>query len=494
MCSSDLALREWDVVSQIAAAVAPATVKALAVPRGTVSKAAIVLVGLSRLRADAGGATVVENGWRELRQRAEGGITADYGYAGLAAFPDPVDALRFALAAARRLDGAPVSLAWGLVQGGTDGRRTTISGPAVEGAIRWLSVGPLPRGALDEGPTRLRVNGGWLCGNGLAIEASAAEALQEARIRRGLLTGADGPPGGDSRVTRSLDLFAASEFDGSVLALVRIPGVAGGFEMIYLPLPDWRRLLDKDEERAAAASLPAPPVAVETDLGVTPAVAVAEEAPQEEPGAWEMAELDELPDEAPVTLDLAEGTADLPPVPPEQPGFDFHEDSAEVPAEEPPGFSGFYLPDVETQAASLARPSRPTTLPPAEPPAFEMEVEEEETEEWQPVVARAPTMPPVRPNPTLSIPPGESARLLPPEPDMPPIFHVDVEEDTFEVPEELREQGPGDEHSSTFVSEASASPNDGSSGDPFASLAGPVEEVSPAPGGLTGADPFADPV
>lgn len=483
------ALREWDVLSQIVAAIAPAPVRALAVPRGVQSRAAVVLVGLSRLRADAGGATTVEQGWRELRQRAEAGVTADYGYAGLAAFPDPVEALRFALAATRRLEGAPISMAWGVIQGGTDGRRTTVSGPAVEGAIRWLAAGPLPaRAGADEGPTRLRVNGGWLCGTGFAIEAGAAEALQETRVRRGLLTDADGPPGGDSRVPRSLDLFTATDFEGSVLALVRIPGVAGGFEVVQLPQPEWRKLLDKDDERAAASGIPAPVVAVATDPGVTPAVAGPEEGAQDDTGAWEMAELDELPDEAPVTLDLAEGTADLPPMLPEQPGFDFHEDSGEVPPEEAPNFSGFYLPDAD-KPVPLSRPSRPATLPPVEPPVFDIEVEdEEETEEWQPVVARSATLPPTRATPptsaTLPIPPGESARLLPPEPDLPPVFAVEVDEDTFEVPEELREPLPGEEA-------APAAGLDLFDGDLFAAPAELTGDPPPTPAEAPIADPFA---
>ncbi|MFN7147363.1 MAG: hypothetical protein ACK4YP_26580, partial [Myxococcota bacterium] len=121
------ALRTWDVLSQLTTALVAAPVKALTVPRGSPTKAAVVAVHTGRLGSDGG-----TSAWEELVRGAEAGVADE----GVIAFPDAVDALRFALAARSRIPTAALALAWGPVTGGTDGGRTRLSGPAVEAAHR----------------------------------------------------------------------------------------------------------------------------------------------------------------------------------------------------------------------------------------------------------------------------------------------------------------------------------------------------------------------
>jgi hypothetical protein len=357
------ALRAWDVLSQLVAALAPGPFKGLVVPRGQPTRAAVVAVSLARLRGEPGRQDVVDAAWTDLTRVATSGISASDG--GLACFPDALDALRFALAARERLPGAAIALSWGPVHGGTDGGIVRLHGPAVDSAVRWLAAGPAPARPAD-GAGGLRQVGGWLAGSGIAVDAPAAEALQDARVRRGLATAADGPPGGDPRVPRSLDLHRAHDLDAGVLALVRIPGVTGGFEALYLSIPAWRALLDRDGERTAAAPPPAP--AEEPAAVAAPAV-----AESDEDAGFEMAEAEETAEEAPVTLDLAEGGDEPVSAPAHRAGFQF--DAAgddEQPGETDANFSGFYLPSADAPPPPPPQPAGPTAA------TFEMLVEDDD--------------------------------------------------------------------------------------------------------------------
>ncbi len=458
------ALRTWDVLSQAVAAVGPSPHRGLGVPRATPTKAAVVA---GRVRGDA----AAEVAWDDLARVSEGALPAE---GGLVVFGDAVDALRFALAARKRLPSASIALAWGVVAGGTDGRATRVSGPTVDAALRWVAGVGAARVAEGE-PGGLRSVGGWLVGQGLAVDTAAAEAIQESRVRRGLATTVDGPPAGDARVPRSVDLHRAYDFDGGVFALVRIPGVTGGFEALHMPSSAWRALLDRDGERAAAVPTMPPPL--EEPVAVaTPAVAEGEG----EGEGWEMAEADELPEEAPVTLDLGEATGEAwsPPAP--QQGFEFDPDGTAAPSEDEAAFTGYYLPGAD--------PGRPAPTPPRPAPAsaFDMQVEDddEETQEWG--APAAPT--PVAATPTRPTTPRAADFSL----DAPIVsaapFTDDLFSDPFPVPEELRD--PATPASSGARKSEPAPKADPFAADPFAGDPFATAATDAAPADPVAGDPF----
>jgi hypothetical protein len=374
------ALRMWDVLGQLVDAVTPAPVRGLGVPRGSPTRAAVVAVGLARLRAEGGAA---EAAWEALARAPEGGVPADS--TGVVAFPDPVDALRFALTVRTRIRTSAVGLAWGMVHGGTDGTHTRLFGSGVDAALRWVAA---PAGTRrGEGRAGgLRSVGGWLAGVGLGIDAAAYEAVQESRMRRGLATAADGPPAGDARVPSSLDLYRACEFEGGVLAMVRIPGIAGGFEALHMASDAWRALLNRDGERATPAST-LPLHSPDAVAVAAPAVASAELDEGEGEG-WEMAEHEDAAEEAPVTLDLGENT-DEPWAPrAAQPGFEFDPDGTIALPEDAGGddsaFGGFYLPGTNVLPPAAPASNSPPPVFRERPAAFDIFLEDdnEETDEW----------------------------------------------------------------------------------------------------------------
>ncbi|MDP2315719.1 MAG: hypothetical protein Q8P41_22670 [Pseudomonadota bacterium] len=496
------ALQEWDVLSQLLAAVGPSAQRGLLVPRGTTARGAVVAVGLGRLRTDAGRADAAQARWDELVRPLDGGVAQDLGFAGVVAFTDAVDALRFALAARRSFEGAGVTLSFGTITGGTDGVTTRLSGPAVESAIRWLAGTPLPaRSTSDEATVRLRQVGGWLSGDGLAIDTAAAEAVQETRVRRGLATTADGPPGGDPRVLRGLDLFRVFEFDGAVLAMVRIPGVAGGFEAMYLPADQWRELLDRDGERTEpppASSPPTPPLAPVSVLQ-DPVPAPAESGAVEESGGWEMAEAEEYSEEVPVTLDLEEHTFEAPFVPTAQPRFEFDEEGdAAASVEDAAAFSGYYLP-----GATPARPIERRS-PAAAGPSFEMEVEddEEETQEWAPPPEDAKAPAAQAPEARAAAPRLDDVSVDSPVTTVSEDSYVGdpfsgfTLADEFAVPEELRDPAtPEDPFAATRSNALAAAGSNAlaaAGSDPFALGSDPFAAPT-TPDAPFMADPFAEP-
>lgn len=395
------ALRVWDVLSQLVAAVRAPPLGVFVVPRGAPTVGAVVAVGLGRLRADPSGASVHEAAWSELVRATEDGVVADLGVAGIAVFPDAVDALRFALLARRRLEGVALAMSYGSIVGGTDGAVTRLSGPAVEAALRWVALPPPPtRNATEDPVVRLRQVGGWLCGSGLAIDAAADSALIEARVRRGLATRVEGPPGGDPRVLHSLDVFRAYEFDGAVLVIVRISGILGGFEAVLMSGVEWSELLDRDSERPEPSSTQS--IAVPAPIAFS-APLQAQEFPSdptaaEEAHGWEMTEPDEDSDQVPV-LDLEEMTFDSPPPSPAQTRFEFDEAGSDVATlgDASSSFSGFYLPGTATVA------DRPLITVARAAPVLasfdiEFEDEEEETHDWGPPPDSVPDQP-SRPEP-----------------------------------------------------------------------------------------------
>lgn len=267
-------LRRWDVISALAAAIAPVADidgradRALVVPHAPVH-AVVVAVGLGRLRqrsADDGGRQV-ERTWAEAMQSAPGAIHADLGHCALVVFLDALAAFRFAIRLGSRFGSAPpaVGVGVGEITGGTDGEVVRLGGPAVETALQWLSLSPLPPRTGWDGVQSLGLSGGRLCGHGVAIDAAAADAIEGARHAAGLVGPRDAAPGGDARMPRSLDTFRVFEFDDEVVAMVRVSGVSGGFEAVRFSLPDWVALLDRDS--AAALPSQAPVASVQRQQG-----------------------------------------------------------------------------------------------------------------------------------------------------------------------------------------------------------------------------------
>lgn len=264
-------LRRWDVISALAAAIAPVVDvdgradRALVVPHGPVH-AVVVAVALGRLRRPRPGfdvATQVERVWADAMRGVPGCIHVDLGFCALVVFLDALAAFRFALRIGQRFGGDPpaVGVGVGEISGGTDGDVVRLGGPAVESALQWLSLTALPPRAGMDGIHALGLHGGRLCGQGVGIDAAAADAIEGARHAAGLVGPRDAAPGGDARMPRSLDTLRVFEFDDEVVALARVSGVSGGFEAVRFSLPDWVALLDRDS--ASALPHPAPVAAVQ---------------------------------------------------------------------------------------------------------------------------------------------------------------------------------------------------------------------------------------
>ncbi len=269
-------LRRWDVLSALAASLTPVTEthgradRALVVPHGVVH-AVVVAVGLGRIRRPRAGADAiarVDRHWAEAMRGAHGCVHVDLGHCALVAFLDALAAFRFALRIGQHFTGDPpaVGVGVGEISGGTDGEVVQLGGPAVESALQWLSLGPLPpRGGMD-GIQALGLHGGRLCGQGVGIDGAAADAVEGARHAAGLVGPRDAAPGGDARMPRSLDTLRVFEFDDEVIALVRVGGVSGGVEAVRFSLSDWVALLDRDS--AAAMPHSAPVAAVQRQTAV----------------------------------------------------------------------------------------------------------------------------------------------------------------------------------------------------------------------------------
>jgi hypothetical protein len=359
------ALRVWDILTQLCAAVGPAPSRGLAAPRAAPLRATVVAVGLGRMRADGGG----EAAWRELSVGRDVGVFEDMQWVGVGVFPDAVDALRFALLVHSRIPTIALAISTGNVLGGTDGRVVKVWGAAVEAAVRWL---PGPGRAPDLGVGRLRHVGGWVTGPGVTVDALATDAIQEGRVRRGLSTGADRPPGGDLRVPRGIDVYRTFELDGDVMVLMRIPGVAGGFELLRLTPTEWRAILDKDG--ASAGSFISARPEDEADVaGITTPLA----ADVEESAGWELADGEEGSEEVPITLDMGDGAEGPVTTATTSAGFEFDEEQ-DAPLADQGLFSGYYLPGAGDSAEEPAVAAVPQVAP-----AFAIQVEDDdETEEW----------------------------------------------------------------------------------------------------------------
>ncbi len=267
-------LRRWDVISALAASIAPVADvdgradRALVVPHGPVH-AVVVAVGLGMLRRPRpgfDGAAQVERVWAEAVRGIPGCIHVDLGFCALVVFLDALAAFRFALRVGQRFSGEqpPVGVGVGEISGGTDGEVVRLGGPAVESALQWLSLTALPPRAGMDGIHALGLHGGRLCGQGVGIEAAAADAIEGARHAAGLVGPRDAAPGGDARMPRSLDTLRVFEFDDEVVALARVNGVSGGFEAVRFSLADWVALLDRDS--AAALPHPAPVAPVQRNM------------------------------------------------------------------------------------------------------------------------------------------------------------------------------------------------------------------------------------
>ncbi|MFZ5482530.1 MAG: hypothetical protein ACOZNI_37555, partial [Myxococcota bacterium] len=501
-------LRRWDVLSLLCAAlVAPGDGKrGIVVPRGGPGRATVVAVGLGRLRAEAlrksGDVSAVDQTWHDVA-RATRAVATDLGHAGLLVFEDAIDALRFSLTAGVRLGGpVPVGIGHGTLVGGTDGDVVRAAGPAVDNALRWMAASPAPArpgGGLSAGAgvQQLAHVGGWLCGSGVGVDTAAEEALQEARMRRGLATALDGPPAGDPRVPRSLDLHRAFEFDGEVVAVVRIAGVAGGFEVLHMPVGEWRALLDRDGEMSAEPASPRRTIPPEPPVAPSPEPAVAGEA-----DGWEAAEPDEPSEAAPVVLDLEENSS--PHVLPD-PGDafdtaheDFETEEERRPADGDPVTTGFFLPGVDATGEPEAPVAAP---PPSRPssPSFDMEVVDDEEDEEEPPQPDAFALPVDEPAP----PPRPTHATIIPDDDDPfaseaPYGAGDAAVDTgFFVgapgvaPEEATSEpvAPPPSMASKFTAPPPLDPFHDAQvrpeGDPFA------REARAAAGPAVGDDPFA---
>ena len=236
-------LGRWEVVAALAQTLHPLDVRgrtdrALLVPHRPL-KLAVVGVGLGRLRSAgaARGASppVVERAWRELVRAAVGVASVDLGGAGILLFEDVGMAVRVALRIADRFASTgkrpAVSVAWGTVLGGTDGEVTRVSGPAVDAALRWLAH---PGDGLPTG-RRLGVQNGWLVGDGVAIDESAAALVASSW---------KGPPTTVPKaIPAELGLVSVFEAAEETLAFARIGSMPGGFELLAYPHPEWDALV-----------------------------------------------------------------------------------------------------------------------------------------------------------------------------------------------------------------------------------------------------------
>jgi hypothetical protein len=259
-------LRRWDVLSILGHAVVtpPVGYRGLVAPRGTSGWGTAVACGLGRLRADAGGTgadagMALDAAWGALA-RGVAGAVADVGTAGVVVFEDAADAVGFALTLEDRLGArVAVGVGQGTVLGGVDGRDARMYGIAVETALRWVAVAPLPEDMRVEDGAVLAHVGGWLCGTGVAIDAAVAQALEATLSRRAIprdmMDIAANP-----RAPRGLDVHKVLACDDThVIVLLRIPGASGGFEALRFVGERWRSLTEEDGTEIRAESPMAPP-------------------------------------------------------------------------------------------------------------------------------------------------------------------------------------------------------------------------------------------
>ena len=266
-------LRRWDVLSMLIATLAPPPegLRSLLAPRGTPGWGTVVACGLGRVRGDSvlGGmdtnaVAAIEAAWRALLVNLPAGV-ADMGHAGLVVFEDTVEALRFGLSLEDRLGTrVAVGVGQGFVLGGTDGVDARFYGAGVDAALRWLAVAPLPDDLRVDGTSVLAHVGGWLCGVGVGIDASCVQALEAALAKR-VQTPEVMRVAAGSRVPRGLDVWKILPLDDrSLVALVRIPGVSGGYEVLRFTTQQWTALVEADgeermRERSSVGARPSQP-------------------------------------------------------------------------------------------------------------------------------------------------------------------------------------------------------------------------------------------
>jgi hypothetical protein len=266
-------LRRWDVLSMLGASLAPPPegLRSLLTPRGTPGWGTVVACGLGRIRGDTvlGGldtnaVAAIDAAWRALLVNLSAGV-ADLGHAGLVVFEDTVEALRFALALEDRLGTRiAVGVGQGFLLGGTDGVDARFYGGGVDAALRWLAVAPLPEELRVDGTSVLAHVGGWLCGVGVGIDAACVQAL-EATLAKRVQSPEVMRVAAGSRVPRGLDVWKVLPVDDrSVIALVRIPGVSGGYEVLRFTTQQWTALVEADgeerlRERSSVGARPSQP-------------------------------------------------------------------------------------------------------------------------------------------------------------------------------------------------------------------------------------------
>jgi hypothetical protein len=141
-----------------------------------------------------------------------------------------------------------VGVGQGFLLGGTDGVHTRTYGGAVDAALRWLAVAPLPEDVRVGRANMLAHVGGWLCGTGVAVDASVVAASDAAFARR-----PRSPEtldvAADPRQPRGFDVHRVVAMDDEHgVVFVRVPGATGGFEALRFRADDWRTLLDRDGE------------------------------------------------------------------------------------------------------------------------------------------------------------------------------------------------------------------------------------------------------
>jgi hypothetical protein len=336
-------LRRWEVIAALASSLIPVADaagradRALVVPHEPL-QAVVVAVGLGRLRhAGVDAALHVDQVWEEALSALPGTLSVDLGFCGLAVFLDPLTAFRFALGIGAQFgaDAPAVGVGAGAVTGGTDGDVVRIAGVAVERALQWLSLSPLPPRSGTDHVLAIGLHGGRLCGHGVGIDAGAAEVIEAARHAAGLVSARDATPAGDARTPRSLDTLRVFELDGHVVALVRVAGVSGGYEARSFTRAEWVAVLDRDSAASAAPVAPVAPVQRPVRAGALEQILL----PDPEP--LELTAMDDILD----AVDDAEAVEDADAVAPEP---------ASMPA--PPVAAPVELPDVSLAAPSVASP------------------------------------------------------------------------------------------------------------------------------------------
>jgi hypothetical protein len=278
-------LRRWDVLSILARALVtpPVGYRGLVSPRGSAGWGTAVACGLGRLRAEASSAgadagMALDAAWGAVARGVTGAV-ADVGTAGVVVFEDAAEAVDFALSVEERLGArVGVGVGQGTVLGGVDGRGAHLYGIAVETALRWVAVAPLPEDMRVDDTAVLAHVGGWLCGTGVAIDAAVAQAL-EATLSRRAISRDMMDIAATHRVPRGLDVHKVLACDDThVIVLLRIPGASGGFEALRFVGERWRALTEEDgteirAESPAAAPRPARSAPTRADRrSITPVV------------------------------------------------------------------------------------------------------------------------------------------------------------------------------------------------------------------------------